>query len=60
MKIDLFWGVLPMVEVCAHKKTPCIMESDLKLARQGLNEFVHLGHKGLNPCIAAWLAKYLY
>ena len=24
-----------------------IMESDFELARQGLNEFVHLGHKGL-------------
>ena len=24
-----------------------IMESDFELARQGLNEFVHQGHKGL-------------
>ena len=28
-----------------------IMESDFKLPRQGLNEFVHLGHKGLNRLV---------
>jgi len=25
VKIDLLWGDLPMIEVCAHKKCPIVM-----------------------------------
>ena len=34
------------------------MESDFELARQGLNEFVHLGHKGLSLLIIYYLRCY--
>ena len=34
-----------------------MMESDFELARQGLNEFVYLGHKGLKQNCAL---KYVY